>query len=153
MFGVLISIFLLYLDFASREYSHQTVKQWLRQTVKMATSPLSASAAATFREKAGPVQLFSASSRSLRAHSRQRHSAATFAVSASAKAESRSIFAECRGVAAADATFSAPNGIVCGRLKGRFAPNVNMSGAERNGDWNRENALVCLSSSPFLSWF
>ena len=48
-----------------REYSHQTVKQWLHQTVKMATSPLSASAAATFREKAGPVQLFSASPRSL----------------------------------------------------------------------------------------
>ena len=65
MFGVLISIFLLYLGLCIREYSHQTLKQWLHQTVKMAASPLSASAAATFREKAGPVQLFSASPRSL----------------------------------------------------------------------------------------
>ena len=26
-----------------------------------------------------------------------------------------------------------------------------MSGAERNGDWNRENTLVCLRSSPLRS--
>ena len=46
-------------------YSHQTLEQWLHRTKKTSASPLSASAAATFREKAGPVQLFSASPRSL----------------------------------------------------------------------------------------
>ena len=95
------------------EYSHQTLKQWLHQTVKMSASPLSASAAATFREKAGPVQLFSASPRSL--------PSATFGGDfycfGVRQGRKFSIFAECRGVTAADATFSAPNGIVCGRLR------------------------------------
>ena len=95
-----------------REYSHQTsnsgcIKQWKWLPRRCPRPPPRHSAKKLDRFSFFPP---------LRAHSCQRHSAATFAVSASAKAESRSIFAECRGVAAADATFSAPNGIVCGRL-------------------------------------
>ena len=111
MFGVLISIFLLYLDFASvstriKRSNSGCIKQW-QWLPHRCPRPLP-------RHSAKKLDRFSFFP-PLRAHC-QRHSAATFVVSAFAKAESRSIFAECRGVAAADATFSAPNGIVCGRL-------------------------------------